>query len=208
MARSTPPDEVVAMTGQRLVDQRGTEFFFDAGATCFDFAYTGGEGPYEVFEQLHEPQDLAVWLQHHVLGDDVVLEVTTRELRTARTLRNVLLRVLWDVAAGRTPSVDDVEVINSAAQVAPLVPEWEPGADGVTWRGPVRVGQVLSVLAREAIGILSDPPPGRIRQCEGDHCPLTFLDTSRPGVRRWCAMERCGNRRKVRAHRARHAPNN
>ncbi|MEE1805114.1 CGNR zinc finger domain-containing protein, partial [Streptomyces sp. BE133] len=32
-------------------------------------------------------------------------------------------------------------------------------------------------------------------------------DTSRPGRRRWCAMERCGNLHKVRAHRARHTKN-
>ncbi|GGT12677.1 hypothetical protein GCM10010176_066800 [Nonomuraea spiralis] len=31
------------------------------------------------------------------------------------------------------------------------------------------------------------------------------VDTSRPGARRWCAMERCGNRHKLRALRARQA---
>jgi predicted RNA-binding Zn ribbon-like protein len=45
---------------------------------------------------------------------------------------------------------------------------------------------------------------GRIRQCAAHNCYLTFLDTSRPDSRRWCSMERCGNRAKVRAaHRAR-----
>ncbi|CAN5556234.1 CGNR zinc finger domain-containing protein [soil metagenome] len=194
------------MTGQRLVDQRGTEFFFDAGATCFDFAYTGGEGPYEVFEQLHEPHDLRAWLQLHVLGMDVPLTVSPRELVAAKVLRNVLLRVLWDAAAGRRSSPADVEVINAAAAAAPLTPRWDPGLEGAAWTAPVRVRQALSTLAREAIGILADPPPGRIRQCEGEHCPLTFLDSSRPGTRRWCAMERCGNRHKVRAHRERHSP--
>ncbi|MEE3918700.1 CGNR zinc finger domain-containing protein [Micromonospora sp. BRA006-A] len=32
------------------------------------------------------------------------------------------------------------------------------------------------------------------------------MDTSRPGQRRWCAMERCGNRQKARALRSRRAP--
>ncbi|NUP00309.1 MAG: CGNR zinc finger domain-containing protein, partial [Nonomuraea sp.] len=45
----------------------------------------------------------------------------------------------------------------------------------------------------------------RIRECAGDNCPLVFVDTSRPGARRWCAMERCGNRHKLRALRARQA---
>ncbi|NEE48667.1 CGNR zinc finger domain-containing protein, partial [Streptomyces sp. SID8455] len=42
-----------------------------------------------------------------------------------------------------------------------------------------------------------------IRTCGADDCRLLFVDTSRPGKRRWCSMERCGNRHKVRAHRAR-----
>ncbi|MDI5982688.1 CGNR zinc finger domain-containing protein, partial [Amycolatopsis magusensis] len=31
------------------------------------------------------------------------------------------------------------------------------------------------------------------------------LDTSRPGNRRWCSMQRCGNRNKVKAYRERQA---
>jgi predicted RNA-binding Zn ribbon-like protein len=40
--------------------------------------------------------------------------------------------------------------------------------------------------------------------CEGDDCYLMFFDTSRPGNRRWCSMQRCGNRHKVGAYRSRH----
>jgi predicted RNA-binding Zn ribbon-like protein len=43
----------------------------------------------------------------------------------------------------------------------------------------------------------------RVRRCAGNDCLLTFVDTSRPGRRRWCSMERCGNRAKVRAFRNR-----
>jgi predicted RNA-binding Zn ribbon-like protein len=31
-----------------------------------------------------------------------------------------------------------------------------------------------------------------------------FYDTSRPGNRRWCSMQRCGNRHKVGNYRTRH----
>jgi predicted RNA-binding Zn ribbon-like protein len=41
--------------------------------------------------------------------------------------------------------------------------------------------------------------------CGADNCYLIYLDTSRPGNRRWCSMERCGNRAKVRGHRSRSA---
>jgi predicted RNA-binding Zn ribbon-like protein len=84
----------------------------------------------------------------------------------------------------------------------------ELAADGTTvgWVPPVRVAQALSTLAREMIELLSGPLAGRIRQCASDDCPLVFADSSRPGARRWCAMERCGNRHKLRALRARRAP--
>jgi predicted RNA-binding Zn ribbon-like protein len=34
---------------------------------------------------------------------------------------------------------------------------------------------------------------------------MIYRDESRTGTRRWCSMQRCGNRAKVRAHRARRA---
>jgi predicted RNA-binding Zn ribbon-like protein len=55
------------------------------------------------------------------------------------------------------------------------------------------------------IELLSGPLAVRIRECASDDCPLVFVDSSRPGARRWCAMERCGNRHKLRALRARRA---
>ncbi|MDG4860597.1 CGNR zinc finger domain-containing protein, partial [Streptomyces sp. T-3] len=45
----------------------------------------------------------------------------------------------------------------------------------------------------------------RIRQCEGDNCPIIYLDTSRGRRRRWCSSEICGNRERVARHRRRAA---
>jgi predicted RNA-binding Zn ribbon-like protein len=53
------------------------------------------------------------------------------------------------------------------------------------------------------IELLSGPLSERIRECASDNCPLVFVDSSRPGTRRWCVMERCGNRNKLRALRTR-----
>ena len=43
----------------------------------------------------------------------------------------------------------------------------------------------------------------RIRVCAAPDCGRVFLDPTRPGNRSWCDMTTCGNRAKVRAHRAR-----
>ncbi|MFC5909708.1 CGNR zinc finger domain-containing protein [Streptacidiphilus monticola] len=40
----------------------------------------------------------------------------------------------------------------------------------------------------------------RIRVCAHESCILHFYDTSQNGRRRWCSMERCGNRAKASRH--------
>ena len=45
------------------------------------------------------------------------------------------------------------------------------------------------------------PPSGKLRQCAADHCGGFFIDNSRAKPRRWCAMDRCGNRAKAKRHR-------
>ncbi|MFI7106162.1 CGNR zinc finger domain-containing protein [Nonomuraea sp. NPDC050227] len=195
----------VNATGRVLHDPKGGSFRFDAGALCLDFAHTGGEGQYAIFETLHEPADLAEWLAQPPLTAVMTAPVTVGELVDAKALR----QAIWDAAhaqAARRPlPAGAITVINRAATAPPLVPEL--AADGVTagWASPVRAAQALSAMAREMIELLSGPLAERIRECASDDCPLVFVDTSRPGARRWCAMERCGNRHKLRALRARQA---
>jgi CGNR zinc finger/Putative stress-induced transcription regulator len=222
-------------TGRMLRDARGVSFQFDAGAVCLDFAHTGGEGRYAVFETLHVPADLGEWLAQPPLAAVLTVPATTQELAAAKVLR----QAIWDAshaqAAHRPLPAEAVAAINRAAAAPPLTPELTsssaavtpltpapagagasaaalplaPGSDdtGLTagWVAPVRATQALSTLAREMIELLSGPFSGRIRECASGDCPLVFVDTSRPGARRWCSMERCGNRHKLRALRARRA---
>ena len=41
----------------------------------------------------------------------------------------------------------------------------------------------------------------RVRACADPSCAWLFLDTTRSGTRRWCTMQSCGNRSKVRRFR-------
>lgn len=192
-------------TGRILNDTRGGSFRFDAGAACLDFAHTGGEGQYAVFETLHKPADLGEWLAQPPLAAVMTIRVTARELTAAKALRQAIWDAAHAQAAGRPLPTEAVAIINQAAAVAPLVPELAAGGTTVGWAPPVRAAQALSTLAREMIDLLSGPLSERIRECASDNCPLVFVDSSRPGARRWCAMERCGNRHKLRALRARRA---
>ena len=192
-------------TGRVLTDPRGVSFRFDAGAVCLDFAHTGGEDQYAVFETLHEPADLEEWLAQPPLAAVTTSAITTDDLEAAKALR----RAIWDAAHARAadrvlPSAA-VTTINLFAAAEPLVPEIVTDPLTTRWATPVDVGRVLSSLAREMIELLTGPLAGRIRECASETCPMVFVDSSRPGARRWCAMERCGNREKLRALRARRA---
>jgi predicted RNA-binding Zn ribbon-like protein len=188
-----------------LNDPKGGSFRFDAGAVCLDFAHTGGEGQSAVFETLHKPADLGEWLAQQPLAAVMTVPVTARELTAAKVLR----QAIWDAAharAARRPlPAAAVAIINRAAAATPLVPALDAAGTVVGWVAPVRAMQALSTLAREMIDLLSGPQSERIRECASDNCPLVFVDSSHPGARRWCAMERCGNRHKLRALRTRRA---
>lgn len=192
-------------TGRVLHDAGGGSFWFDAGALCLDYAHAGGAGRYAAFEILHQPSDLAEWLAQPPLAAVVTVPVTARDLAAAKALRQAIWDTAHDQAARRPLSAEAVAVINRYAAAAPLVPELAVDGAAAGWAPPVRATQALSTLAREMIELLSGPLAVRIRECASDNCPLVFVDSSRPGARRWCAMERCGNRHKLRALRARRA---
>jgi len=76
----------------------------------------------------------------------------------------------------------------------------------LAWEGrdsPLR--RVQGEITCSAVRLLTSDRLGRVRQCAGESCSWLFLDTSRNGLRRWCDMQACGNRAKVRRFRQRKA---
>src|SRR5262245_53512243 len=99
-------------TGRRLVDPKGGSFFFDAGAVCLDFAHTGGEGQYAVFETLHQPADLADWLAQPPLAATLTVPASARDLTAAKTLRQAIWEAAHARAARRPLPAEAVAAIN------------------------------------------------------------------------------------------------
>ena len=60
-------------------------------------------------------------------------------------------------------------------------------------------------IARDAVDLFGHNTEHRIRECSAADCTFVFFDESRTNNRRWCSMQRCGNRAKVRAFRAKTA---
>ncbi|MFM9878573.1 MAG: CGNR zinc finger domain-containing protein [Rhodoglobus sp.] len=198
MGHSTPHPP----TGQWFTSSEGTRWWFDSGSVSLDFAYTGAMGDNPASDALHTPDDLAAWLEERFGGADGV--VGDGDLRDARALRSAVARAVASAAKGTTPAPDDVDVINLFA-ATPDIPPALVGGSRQAGGSRVRTGQALSTMAREAVALLSAADEGRYRECAADDCALIFHDESRSNNRRWCSMLRCGNRAKVRTHRARKA---
>ncbi len=185
-------------TGQWFTDRIGTRWFFDAGALGLDFAYTGDFGySNPSWERLHTPLDLTAWLTERF--GPLSSPATPADLASARRLRDAITAIARAVAANMSPQSEPIDVLNDVAAQPDLNPVL---AGGSIPPSCATVPRALSMIARDAIHVFAESPD-RIRRCGADDCGLIFFDGSRPGVRRWCSMQRCGNRAKVRNHRSR-----
>jgi len=168
------------------------EFPFRSGRLCLDFVATLGSRGQLNLERLREPGDLERWLAQAGLG--VRGPVSPADLAAAVRLREAIYGLVLLDPGGRRPGA--ARVVNQTAAPAPLVPELDEGGRGAAWASGGTVAQALSSVARDAIDLLSGPLIGRVRSCAGPDCTILFIDTSRPGARRWCSMEACGNQAK------------
>ena len=176
-------------------------FHFKGGRDCLDLVATVGERWRRSFERLREPEDLARWLfesgllaERPAVGED--------QLAETRVLREAIYRVAKLAGRGR-PDAGDVAEINNWAARPPLAPQLDPGGRQVATVADPPVEAALATLARDTIDLVTGPFAGRVRECGADDCALLFVDTSRPGSRRWCSMDGCGNKAKTAAYRRR-----
>ncbi|MFI7121444.1 CGNR zinc finger domain-containing protein [Amycolatopsis sp. NPDC049868] len=188
-----------------LVNAQGERYRFDPGSLSLELMLTGGPGPYERYEIAHTPSALADWFTGSRLALTAPLtdvRIRPAELTALKRLRDTLYRVAPALARGEEPSDDDLAVLNSATEATPR-PLVDLETRRLAWAPPVTGKQLLGAVARDAIGLVAGERSGRVRACSASDCHLLFFDTSRSGNRRWCSMERCGNRAKIRAYRAR-----
>lgn len=191
-----------ATRGLTLYSRTGAAYRFDPGALCLELLTTGGPGPFRRYEVLHQPADLAVWAQRSRLTPTPVLEITETQVADARRLRDALFRTALARTHGEPPAAGDLAAINEAAARPPLAPVIGPEGQR-QWAGTPSGTHLLATVARDAVELLTGSFAHRIRTCAAENCQLVYVDTSRPGRRRWCSMEHCGNLHKVRALRAR-----
>lgn len=94
--------------------------------------------------------------------------------------------------------------LNRLMSEHPMLTELKASGKGFATRlyfAPQQPEDLLTPLAYSAAALFAELDRRRVRKC--DNCVLHFHDISKKGTRRWCSMQMCGNRLKVKAYAAR-----
>ena len=173
------------------------------GRLCLDFAHTGDMGYGSRFERLTSRGELQRWLSLSPLALPKV-RIRPEDLRRAKALRGAIWRIANAVLDRRLPDTGDVQLLNAISCRPGLVRKLDAAVKSSRWHRPI-VKAVLATIAQDAVALFGDPKQlARMRRCENPKCKAVFYDDSRPGLRRWCAPNRCGDRIRARTYRERH----
>ena len=125
-------------------------------------------------------------------------------LQGAIEIREVLFRIFSALAQGKMPCGDDLHALNAALrgtmgrlQVQRLKDQYHWG-----WtRDPEALDVMLWPIVHAGAELLTRPERHQVRQCANyPLCQWLFLDKSKNQSRRWCSMDLCGSRDKVKRY--------
>jgi predicted RNA-binding Zn ribbon-like protein len=172
------------------------------GAPALDFINTiDPRFGSDAVDLLSSPETLSRWAQFAGLADNV--GVHRRGFRRALSVRATLDAIFRAVAEGRKPRRRDLTRLRNAYLAVLTRARLADAPGGLQWELPASAGvdALLLPVLTSALELLQGPP--RIRQCLAEHCGWLFIDTTKNASRKWCSMDPCGNRDKMRRYRAR-----
>ena len=174
-----------------------------AGHLALDFANTVDDplGPAR-HDHIATHDDLVRWsLRTGALTAEQAAGVkrSAAAVRKAHALRDVLNDVFTAVATGERPPWEELRPYAAEAVAHSAL----DAAHRLSWTHTTAPHAMLWPVANAAERLLTGEDVHRVKQCAG--CPWLFLDRSRNGSRRWCAMNDCGTHEKIRKYVARRA---
>jgi predicted RNA-binding Zn ribbon-like protein len=119
-------------------------------------------------------------------------------LRLAGALRNLIR-----TNAGGALSEADADLIDRTVRAAGLHPHFRTESDPTLEPSGAGVAAALGRLVAIAFVAAFDGTWQHLKLCANDDCGAVFFDRSKNSSGRWCSMQSCGNRAKVRAWRER-----
>jgi predicted RNA-binding Zn ribbon-like protein len=130
-------------------------------------------------------------------------------LDRAKVGREAIYRIIFAVANNHSPDPADVALLNDIVAEAQAQVHLTPTGAGTgfqwLWKSEApQFDMVLWTAARSTAGLLTSGELKKVKSCPGEGCAFLFMDLSRNGKRRWCEMDLCGNRNKVKRFRQSH----
>lgn len=141
------------------------------------------------------------------LGEAPAAEPSPAQLAKLRRLREVLRALGELVAAGGLPGEEQLAPLNRFVAEVPVEQRLERRDQRVVVRSTALASgwdAAIRELAGRFATLLVRLEPGRLKLCENPECGRLFHDGSKSRTGRWCGVT-CGNRMRVRRHRARSA---
>lgn len=153
---------------------------------------------------LADPEIIKSWLEENGLLlpdiDHPSDQVNHDRIRTLlAALRKIFTQVLNDLeyqGSLSAPVFDEIKTCTEALEVK-LTTSCQGTKLVLEYEGKTPMDHIGYTIIYSMFDTLSSVSPDRIRKCEHENCILHFVDVSKSGQRRWCSMERCGNRHKA-----------
>ncbi len=179
---------------------------FLAGHPALDFLNTRMRVNEDVVDLLQSDEDVLIWLKQAGLGAPTIdnKPEPLNILRSAHMLRESIRSLIERRKGGLW---GDPSILNKFLAASRSYPRLVWGKSNKLRIDTVRqhetVESVLAPIAEAAAALLTTFDFELIKRCEDETCILWFSDQTKSHRRRWCSMERCGNRHKVAIYRAR-----
>ncbi len=202
---------------QPLPPSRAGSLTLLGGALCLNFCNTtSGRGTSQAQEHLRSFDNLLAWARHAgALDDQAARQFEARPpspaegervLARALELRAALHAIFASAMAGMPAPANSLADLNAVLAQAMGAAALMQANGGYVWdwpNGPPAGERILWAVARSAAELLTEGDLTRLRVCPGCFCGWMFLDRTRNGRRRWCEMEICGSRNKMRRYHQR-----
>lgn len=154
-------------------------------------------------EDLDSPQALHAWLSAQPLPAPT--SISTGDLDEVRAIREAMRAVLV-THSGRPGDPDAAALLDSVSRRSGVHPGFDPDTGQVVIQVAARPGSLDAALGRllaVAATAAADGTWHRLKACANLDCGWAFYDRSRNHAGRWCEMNTCGARHKMRTYRAR-----
>jgi predicted RNA-binding Zn ribbon-like protein len=192
-----------------------------AGSLCLDFVNTVGDrsGTWRyVRNYLPRYEDVVSWgLQAQLLPEREAAALRALAQRRpaeaaaaherAVNLRETLHTIFSPIANGQPIAPDGLAALNAMLPDLLIKSRLATSTEGLIYHWTFEAGdapfdRIIWTVAQSATDLLTSGDLRHIHQCAMETCGWLFLDVSKNKTRRWCAMKLCGNKTKVRQHRA------